>query len=287
MLNKILEEKRLINYSKLSFKGGNNVYYNFSDFTKVGELLSRMYRGQVLIPEAERERDAFEIEFEKLNDYRPSNSGPYYQVKQGLVNNSRHFKNAREMTIKAFIDKLFPLSDPNFYPRYREEESSDSDNGSSGGEEPSGGNRPSRNSGPSGGEGPSGGDRPSRNGGPSGGKRSSIDYYTPSGGETSGGEGPSSGNKPIIQEKEALENIAAIDNILEPGLVKKYFGSDSLKDLFLMVRDLIQNERKILDNKIRKLFIKADLKRLKDDMRNMSENETKNRGCSRCTSKFC
>ena len=31
-----------------------------------------------------------------------------------------------------------------------------------------------------------------------------------------------------IKEKEALEKIAAVDNILEPGLVKKYFKNDSL-----------------------------------------------------------
>ena len=48
--------------------------------------------------------------------------------------------------------------------------------------------------------------------------------------------------------------------------------------MFLIVRDLIKNERKIPANRIKMLFIKADLKKLKDDMRNMSENEIKNKG---------
>ena len=36
----------------------------------------------------------------------------------------------------------------------------------------------------------------------------------------------------IKEEEEALEKIAAIDNILEPGLVKKYFKNDSSTDMF-------------------------------------------------------
>ena len=122
MLNRI-QEKKLINYSKLNLRGGDNEFYDFSDFTKVGELFNRIYYGEILIPEAEREQEAFDYEFERLRGYRSRESGRFYILKEDLEKNSKHFKDAREILIKAFKDKLFPLSDPKYYPQYTEESS--------------------------------------------------------------------------------------------------------------------------------------------------------------------
>ena len=47
---------------------------------------------------------------------------------------------------------------------------------------------------------------------------------------------------PTIKEEEALEKIAPIDDILEPGLVKKYFSNDYLKDMFEQLRYLVKNQ---------------------------------------------
>ena len=40
------------------------------------------------------------------------------------------------------------------------------------------------------------------------------------------------GRLPTIKEEESLEKIAAVGDILEPGLVKIYLKNDSLTDMF-------------------------------------------------------
>ena len=82
---------------------------------------------------------------------------------------------------------------------------------------------------------------------------------------------------PTIKEEEALEKIAAIDGILEPGLVKKYFKNDSLIYMFEQLRSLVKNQSKISTKKIKMSLIKAGLETLKNDMKNMSENEIRNK----------
>ena len=74
-----------------------------------------------------------------------------------------------------------------------------------------------------------------------------------------------------------FENIAAIDDILEPGLVKKYFKNDSLTDMFEQLRNLVKNQSKISAKKIKMSLIEAGLEKLKNDMKNMSENEIRNK----------
>ena len=160
------------------------------------------------------------------------------------------------MIIKAYKDKVFPLSDPK-YPQYREEssenEESNHSNDSSDGKEPpgNGNNRRSPGNGDDdssgGGEGPSRNNRPQRNG---------------------------NNRRPPIKKEETLKKITAIDNMLEPGLVKKYFESNSLKDWYFHIRDIVQNEGETV-KKIQMKIIESDLKKLKGDMRNMSENEKK------------
>ena len=81
------------------------------------------------------------------------------------------------------------------------------------------------------------------------------------------------GRLATVKQEEALEKIAAIDNILESGLVKKYFKNDSLTDMLEQLKHLIKNQSK----KIKMSLIEADLEKLKKDMKNMSENEIRNK----------
>ena len=45
------------------------------------------------------------------------------QLKEDLLINAKTFYDGREMIIKAFRDKLFPLRDPSNYPHYTESDS--------------------------------------------------------------------------------------------------------------------------------------------------------------------
>ena len=85
------------------------------------------------------------------------------------------------------------------------------------------------------------------------------------------------GRLPTIQEEEALGKIAVVDDILETGLVKKYFKNDSLTDMFEQLRNLVKNQSKISSKKIKMTLIEAGIEKLKKDMGNMSENEIKNK----------
>ena len=175
VFNKIVEERNLFNnYIRSSFIRGNRVDYDFSHFSKIGDLFDRIYKGKTLITEAEREQENLEFEFEKLKKYKPRENSVYCQLREDLYENIKHLKKGREMIIKSFMDKLFLLSDPKFYPQYREDSSGSEENNNeldgsprNGGEGPSGNNRPPRNGDDSdssgGGEGPSGNNIPSRN----------------------------------------------------------------------------------------------------------------------------
>ena len=63
----------------------------------------------------------------------------------------------------------------------------------------------------------------------------------------------------IKEEEEALEKIAAVDNILEPGLVKRYFKDDSSMDMFEQLRNIVKHQRKISAKKIQMTLIEAGL----------------------------
>ena len=61
----------------------------------------------------------------------------------------------------------------------------------------------------------------------------------------------------------ALEKITAVDDMLEPGLLKKYFRNDSLTDMFKQLRNLIENKSKISAKNIKMSLIEAGLIKLK------------------------
>ena len=50
MLEKINNQEKLIKYRKPNFRGGNNVYYDFTNFSSLRELFRTIYYGEILIP---------------------------------------------------------------------------------------------------------------------------------------------------------------------------------------------------------------------------------------------
>ena len=54
MLDKLNNQEKLLNYKKRSFKGGNNVDYDFSNFSSIKELHMVTCLGETFIPAAER-----------------------------------------------------------------------------------------------------------------------------------------------------------------------------------------------------------------------------------------
>ena len=132
IFNRIIEENRLFNvYTRRSFTGsGRNNDFDFSHFIKIGDLFKRIYNLDTMIPEAEREQEGLEHEYERLERYNPRVNGSYYSLKKEVQNNIKHLKDGRELVINAFTDRIFPLSDPRFYPQYREDYSDEGSSGS-------------------------------------------------------------------------------------------------------------------------------------------------------------
>ena len=50
MLEKLNNQEKLINYKKLSFKGGNNVDYDFTNFSSLREFFRVIYIREIVIP---------------------------------------------------------------------------------------------------------------------------------------------------------------------------------------------------------------------------------------------
>ena len=70
MLENLNNQEKLINYRKLNFKGGNNVDYDFSYFSSLKKLFREIYFGEIAMPAAEREQDAFNSMLEVFRMYR-------------------------------------------------------------------------------------------------------------------------------------------------------------------------------------------------------------------------
>ena len=52
MLEKLNNQEKLINYKKLSFRGGNSKDYDFTNFSSLRELFRTIYYRKILIPGA-------------------------------------------------------------------------------------------------------------------------------------------------------------------------------------------------------------------------------------------
>ena len=61
------------------------------------------------------------------------------------------------------------------------------------------------------------------------------------------------------------EEIAILDNVLQPGLVKKYFNKNSLTELFSEIKKLIENKN-VLRLDVKKPPLTAQLTGLNIDM---------------------
>ena len=57
-----------------------------------------------------------------LKAYKPRKDSKYYKLKQDYLINAQNFYDGREMIIKAFKNKIFPLSNPDCYLEYVSEE---------------------------------------------------------------------------------------------------------------------------------------------------------------------
>ena len=118
----LIIKKNLLTTKKISFRGGNNKDHDFTNFSSLRELFIIIYYGEILIPGAEREQNNFDDIIRILKAYRPRNNSKYYKLKQDLLINAQNFYDGREMIIEAFKNKIFPLSNPDYYPEYVSEE---------------------------------------------------------------------------------------------------------------------------------------------------------------------
>ena len=59
--------------------------------------------------------------FEVLKYYKPRKDSKYYKLKDDLLINAQNFYDGRKMIIEAFKTKIFPLSNPDYYPEYTSE----------------------------------------------------------------------------------------------------------------------------------------------------------------------
>ena len=78
-------------------------------------------------------------------------------------------------------------------------------------------------------------------------------------------------------KEEALKKIRYVDSILEPASVKKYFKDESLTDIYLKLNAILRTPIKVPAKNIKLLILKAGLISLKDDMKDMSKDEIKNK----------
>ena len=74
----------------------------------------------MMTPEAERDQNFLEDEYNRLDRHRSRNNE--YQIRrQNVLDSVRHLRDGRRLLIDAFKNRIFPLSDPAFYPQYHDE----------------------------------------------------------------------------------------------------------------------------------------------------------------------
>ena len=118
MLEMLSNQENLINCQKLYLKGGNNVEYDFTNFSSLRAPFKAIYYGEILIPGADREQDDFDKWYELLKIYKTKKDSKYNKLKDDLLINAQDFNDGRKMIIEAFKNKIFPLSNPDYYPKY-------------------------------------------------------------------------------------------------------------------------------------------------------------------------
>ena len=122
MLEKLNNQEKRINYKKFGFTRGNNKDHNFTNFSSLRELFRAIYYDEILIPGADREQDNFDKRYELLKTYKAKKDSKHNKPKDDLLINAKNCDNGRKMIIEAFKNKIFPLSNPDYYPEYVSEE---------------------------------------------------------------------------------------------------------------------------------------------------------------------
>ena len=115
-----LKKTRLLTIGRFFYRGGNEVDYDFTSFSSLGDLLKQIYYGKILIPAVEREQDEFDYFLDNLKKYNPRDQNNINE-KAVFLNNIENFYDGRKMVIKAFKNKIIPLADGSYYQCLEEE----------------------------------------------------------------------------------------------------------------------------------------------------------------------
>ena len=235
---------------------------DFASFSSLRELFKATYYRELLIPSAEREQNAFNDELKNLERYRPRNSD-FKNDKENLLINAQNFYDGRKMIIRAFQDKIFPLKNPADYPNYVSEKdtltsSSDLSRCSS---------NLSTSSSPKDAIAASSKSSPDLS--ESICPRSSSDLSKISDNEES------KKDKAFVSKPKKL--AIDLDKVLDPELVDKYFYETSLKEIVKQLKDIRRQDNKLTEYINKKALLVVGLLRLENDIKNMSEDEVKNK----------
>ena len=207
--------------------------YDFTNFSLLRELFKAIYYGEILIPGAEREQNAFNDELKKLERYRPRDSD-FKGKKRILLINAQNFYGGRKMIIKAFKKYIFLLKNAADYPNYASDE----------GVPTSSSDLPTSSS-------------------PKGAiaaiSRSSSDLlesFSPKSISSDLSKSSSSEDKPLDKFGELLIDL---DKILDPELVDKYFYQNSLKKIVTQLKNLRHKDKELAEYNNKKALLVVGL----------------------------
>ena len=100
--------------------------YDFRMFRKLRPLFEEIYFGRKTIDATGRDQNLFEKELERFDNHAPRVK-PNINNRRKVLENANHFYEGKAMIIDAFRNRLFPMSDRNYYrgPAAEYEDSSD------------------------------------------------------------------------------------------------------------------------------------------------------------------
>ena len=108
LIEEIKNIQKDVDYRKLKIKGGNNVYYDFSDYKTFKELFKDLYYKETAVDDVERKQDEFSGVISALKKYAPK-SDKYVEAKNKLLNNVENFYKGGEKIIEGLKNKVFPF----------------------------------------------------------------------------------------------------------------------------------------------------------------------------------
>ena len=109
VFNKIRDQDKTIDYSRLNFIGSHKKYhFTFRNFMSLGNLAENIYNGNVSLDAAKQEQRKMENMLENVIDYNPIKDVCKNQ-KRNILLNAREFCNGRKEVLIAFEENMFPL----------------------------------------------------------------------------------------------------------------------------------------------------------------------------------